>query len=200
MVVPPFLAPYTAAKAAMDSLAESVSVEVARYGIETCIVMPGPFTQGTEHFPNAAHAADDDVAAQYDETADALANNGAATEALFAPGVVQDVQAVADEIVRVVGLTARAPTGRRSTSPTSGTYRSPRSPWSNASDCSSASASATCSSRRRSRRPTRSLRGGVHPGLTRGAGRGPLERRRPGLPGRTARRGGRGGTRRPRCS
>jgi NAD(P)-dependent dehydrogenase (short-subunit alcohol dehydrogenase family) len=104
MVVPPFLAPYTAAKAAMDSLAESVSVEVARYGIETCIVMPGPFTQGTEHFPNAAHAADDDVAAQYDETADALANNGAATEALFAPGVVQDVQAVADEIVRVVGL------------------------------------------------------------------------------------------------
>ena len=104
MVVPPFLAPYTAAKAAMDSLAESISVEVARYGIETSIVMPGPFTQGTEHFPNAARAADDDVAAEYDKIADAIANNGAATEALFAPGVVQDVQAVADEIVRVVGL------------------------------------------------------------------------------------------------
>jgi NAD(P)-dependent dehydrogenase (short-subunit alcohol dehydrogenase family) len=104
MVVPPFLAPYTAAKAAMDSLAESVSVEVARYGIETSIVMPGPFTQGTEHFPNAARAADDDVAAEYDKIADAIANNGAATEALFAPGVVQDVQAVADEIVRIVGL------------------------------------------------------------------------------------------------
>jgi NAD(P)-dependent dehydrogenase (short-subunit alcohol dehydrogenase family) len=104
MVVPPFLAPYTAAKAAMDSLAESVSVEVARYGIETSIVMPGPFTQGTQHFPNAARAADDDVAAEYDKIADAIANNGAATEALFAPGVVQDVQAVADEIVRIVGL------------------------------------------------------------------------------------------------
>jgi NAD(P)-dependent dehydrogenase (short-subunit alcohol dehydrogenase family) len=104
MVVPPFLAPYTAAKAAMDSLAESVSVEVARYGIETSIVMPGPFTQGTQHFPNAARAADDDVAAEHDKIADAIANNGAATEALFAPGVVQDVQAVADEIVRIVGL------------------------------------------------------------------------------------------------
>src|SRR5919201_1700842 len=104
MVVPPFLAPYTAAKAAMDSLAESVSVEVARYGIETSIVMPGPFTQGTQHFPNAARATDDDVAAQYDKIADAIANNSAATEALFAPGVVQDVQAVADEIVRIVGL------------------------------------------------------------------------------------------------
>src|SRR5919199_992929 len=104
MVVPPFLAPYTAAKAAMDSLAESVSVEVARYGIETSIVMPGAFTQGTEHFPNAARAADDDVAAEYDKIADAIANNGAATEALFAPGVVQDVQAVADENVRIVGL------------------------------------------------------------------------------------------------
>ena len=104
MVVPPFLAPYTAAKAAMDSFAESVSVEVARYGIETSIVMPGPFTQGTAHFPNAEPARDEHLAADYDLIADAVANNGAATESLFAPGVVQDVQAVADEIVRIVDL------------------------------------------------------------------------------------------------
>ena len=95
---------YTAAKAAMDSFAESVSVEVARYGIETSILMPGPFTQGTEHFPNAATAEDDQVTEAYDLYFDALANNGAATEALFPPGVEQDVQAVADEIVRIVGL------------------------------------------------------------------------------------------------
>jgi NAD(P)-dependent dehydrogenase (short-subunit alcohol dehydrogenase family) len=104
MVVPPFLAPYTAAKAAMDSFAESVSVEVARYGIETSIVMPGPFTQGTAHFPNAEHARDENVAATYERIADAVADNGAATESLFAPGVAQDVQAVADEIVRIVDL------------------------------------------------------------------------------------------------
>jgi NAD(P)-dependent dehydrogenase (short-subunit alcohol dehydrogenase family) len=104
MLVPPFLAPYTAAKAAMDSFAESVSVDVARYGIETSIVMPGPFTQGTEHFANAERAADEAVTTQYGEIADAIADNGAATEALFPPGVVQDVQSVADEIVRIVGL------------------------------------------------------------------------------------------------
>lgn len=103
-VVPPFLAPYTAAKAAMDSIAESVAVEVARYGVETSIVMPGPFTQGTDHFPNAAFAEDTEVAKAYTLIADDVANNGAATEGLFAPGVVQDVQAVADDIVRIVGL------------------------------------------------------------------------------------------------
>ncbi len=109
MVVPPFLAPYTAAKAAMDSFAESVSVEVARYGIETSIVMPGPFTQGTAHFANAEPARDEHVAADYDRIADAVTEIGTATESLFAPGVVQNVQAVADDIVRIVGL----PHGRR---------------------------------------------------------------------------------------
>lgn len=104
-VVPPFLAPYTAAKAAMDSLAESVAVEVARFGIETSIVMPGPFTQGTAHFPNAGFAADERTSAQYDALyGEALARNGEATEGLFPPGQEQDVQAVADEIARVIGL------------------------------------------------------------------------------------------------
>ncbi|WP_045235207.1 SDR family NAD(P)-dependent oxidoreductase [Deinococcus pimensis] len=103
-VVPPFLAPYTAAKAAMDSLAESVSYEVARFGIETSIVMPGPFTQGTDHFANAARADDEHVTAAYGRYHDALARNQDATEGLFSPGVRQDVQAVADEIARIVAL------------------------------------------------------------------------------------------------
>ena len=38
---PPFLGPYAAAKAAMDSLAITLSYEVARFGIETSIVVPG---------------------------------------------------------------------------------------------------------------------------------------------------------------
>lgn len=106
-VVPPFLAPYTAAKAAMDSFADSVAVEVARFGIETSIVMPGPFTEGTAHFPNAGFPVDTDVTSAYEpEYGTALARNAAATESLFAPGVVQDVQAVADEIARIIGLPA----------------------------------------------------------------------------------------------
>lgn len=109
-VVPPFLSPYTAAKAASDSFAESVSVEVARFGIETSIVLPGPFTQGTAHFPNAGFPADELVAAAYEERyGESLARNAEATEGLFAAGVEQDVQAVADEIARIVAL----PPGRR---------------------------------------------------------------------------------------
>jgi len=106
-VVPPFLAPYTAAKAAMDSFAESIALEVSRFGIETSILMPGPFTQGTAHFPNAATPADTEIVKAYDvRYAETLAGNERATEALFGPGVAQDVQAVADEIARIVGLPA----------------------------------------------------------------------------------------------
>src|SRR5580692_9721350 len=47
---PPFLAPYFAAKAAMDALAVSYSTELALWGIETTIMVPGAFTKGTNHF------------------------------------------------------------------------------------------------------------------------------------------------------
>jgi NAD(P)-dependent dehydrogenase (short-subunit alcohol dehydrogenase family) len=50
---PPYLAPYFAAKSAMDALAVSYAAELARFGIETTIVVPGSFTGGTEHFANA---------------------------------------------------------------------------------------------------------------------------------------------------
>jgi len=38
---PPYLSPYFAAKAAMDSLAVSYASELTRWGIETSIVVPG---------------------------------------------------------------------------------------------------------------------------------------------------------------
>jgi NAD(P)-dependent dehydrogenase (short-subunit alcohol dehydrogenase family) len=41
---PPYLAPYFAAKAAMDALAVSYAGEMARWGIETSIIVPGAFT------------------------------------------------------------------------------------------------------------------------------------------------------------
>ena len=55
---PPYLAPYFAAKAAMDSLAVSYAAELIRWGIETSIVVPGAFTTGTNHFANAGKPED----------------------------------------------------------------------------------------------------------------------------------------------
>jgi NAD(P)-dependent dehydrogenase (short-subunit alcohol dehydrogenase family) len=62
---PPFLAPYFAAKAGMDALAQSYALELARFGIETTIVVPGAFTKGTEHFHHAAAPADTERADAY---------------------------------------------------------------------------------------------------------------------------------------
>jgi NAD(P)-dependent dehydrogenase (short-subunit alcohol dehydrogenase family) len=53
---PPFIGPYTAAKAAMDSLAITLSYEIARFGIETSIVVPGALHQGYRAFPDCRQA------------------------------------------------------------------------------------------------------------------------------------------------
>ena len=58
---PPYLAPYFAAKAAMDSLAVSYAAELARFDIETTIVVPGSFTSGTNHFATGGHPAEQTV-------------------------------------------------------------------------------------------------------------------------------------------
>ena len=63
---PPYLAPYFAAKAAMDALAQSYALEVARFGIESTIVVPGAFTHGTNHFAHSGSPADADVVAAYE--------------------------------------------------------------------------------------------------------------------------------------
>jgi NAD(P)-dependent dehydrogenase (short-subunit alcohol dehydrogenase family) len=63
---PPYLSPYFAAKAAMDSLAVSYASELTRWGIETSIVVPGAFTKGTNHFAHSGKPADTTRAAEYD--------------------------------------------------------------------------------------------------------------------------------------
>ncbi|KAN0091732.1 short-chain oxidoreductase protein [Hyaloscypha variabilis] len=62
---PPFLGPYFAAKAALDSLAVSYAGELARWGIETTIIVPGAYTKGTNHFANMGGPADKAIAAEY---------------------------------------------------------------------------------------------------------------------------------------
>ncbi|KAA1182400.1 SDR family oxidoreductase [Rhizobium tropici] len=63
---PPYLSPYFAAKAAMDSLAVSYASELTRWGIETAIIVPGAFTKGTNHFAHSGSPADKVRAAEYD--------------------------------------------------------------------------------------------------------------------------------------
>lgn len=64
---PPYLSPYFAAKAAMDSLAVSYAAELTRWGIETSIIVPGAFTKGTNHFAHAGSPADTARTAEYNE-------------------------------------------------------------------------------------------------------------------------------------
>ncbi|CAL9645962.1 SDR family oxidoreductase [Streptomyces sp. enrichment culture] len=106
VVLPPFLGPYVASKTAADALAQVTAYEVNPLGIETTIVMPGPFTQGTEHFPNASHAGDTARSAGYAQLDPLVARNEEATEGLFPEGVDAHPRAVAEEITRVLGLPA----------------------------------------------------------------------------------------------
>jgi NAD(P)-dependent dehydrogenase (short-subunit alcohol dehydrogenase family) len=55
---PPFLAPYFAAKAGMDALAESYAAELIKFGIDTVIVVPGAYPTGTSHFAHAGSPSD----------------------------------------------------------------------------------------------------------------------------------------------
>ena len=80
---------------------------MAVYGIETTILMPGVFTQGTAHFANAAFPADQERVSEYEERVGPfLASSGEDTEKLFPDGVPADPQIVADEISRIVDLPA----------------------------------------------------------------------------------------------
>ncbi|HEX7815027.1 SDR family oxidoreductase [Dyella sp.] len=106
---PPYLAPYFAAKAGMDALAISYAGELARWGIETSIIVPGAFTQGTNHFTHAGAPADTTRAQLYAhgptaDVSDTVLKGLAALEPEDA-----DPQAVARAIVDVVN----APFGKR---------------------------------------------------------------------------------------
>jgi NAD(P)-dependent dehydrogenase (short-subunit alcohol dehydrogenase family) len=99
---PPFLAPYFAAKAAMDALAVSYASELTLWGIETTIMVPGAFTKGTNHFAHSGSPSDVDRAAEYLTGPYA----GVADEILKGLAVLEPADAdpadVAREIVRVV--------------------------------------------------------------------------------------------------
>jgi NAD(P)-dependent dehydrogenase (short-subunit alcohol dehydrogenase family) len=99
---PPYLAPYFAAKAAMDAMAVQYARELARWGIETSIIVPGAFTSGTNHFAHSGTPADKARAAEYE--AGPYSGFGEQIQKAFAAIVPPDANAsaVADAIVNVV--------------------------------------------------------------------------------------------------
>lgn len=100
----PFTGPYAASKAAGDVLAEVMSLEVSRYGIETVIVQPGAYTSGTNHFMHAVGPADIEVVSQYDRLgglSDELAERLNSTNL---PDRRHDVDEVAEAIRDIVAM------------------------------------------------------------------------------------------------
>jgi len=100
---PPYLAPYFAAKAGMDSLAVSYAAELARWGVDTSIVVPGSFTHGTNHFAHAGRPADAAVEAEYETKYAGLMEQVAGKLAALAPADA-NASLVSDEIARIVAL------------------------------------------------------------------------------------------------
>lgn len=105
---PPYLGPYFAAKAAMDSLAVTYAGELARWGVETSIVVPGSFTSGTNHFAHSGHPSDEAVEAEYETKYAGLMEQVSQKLAALAPENA-DASLVSDEIARIVAL----PEGQR---------------------------------------------------------------------------------------
>ncbi|MEU1785865.1 SDR family oxidoreductase [Streptomyces sparsogenes] len=100
---PPYLGPYFAAKAAMDSLAVTYAGELARWGVETSIIVPGSFTSGTNHFAHSGHPADESVEAEYETRYAGLMDQVSQKLATLAPEDA-DASLVSDEIARLVAL------------------------------------------------------------------------------------------------
>jgi NAD(P)-dependent dehydrogenase (short-subunit alcohol dehydrogenase family) len=101
----PYLAPYFAAKAAMDSLAVCYARELTRWGIETSIIVPcAAFANGTTTLVRAGAPADTVVAAEY-ETGPYV-GFGSPVPKVFAAVVAPDaaVSAVTQIIVKVVEI------------------------------------------------------------------------------------------------
>lgn len=106
---PPFLAPYFAAKAAMDSLAVSYASELTRWGIETSIIVPGAFTKGTNHFAHSGSPADAARAAEYLEGP----YKGISDKALQGLAALEPADADPQEVARAIVDVVGKPFGQR---------------------------------------------------------------------------------------
>ncbi|WP_208249828.1 SDR family oxidoreductase [Rhizobium sp. T1470] len=106
---PPYLAPYFAAKAAMDSVAVSYASELARWGIETAIIVPGAFTRGTKHFAHSGSPADAARAAEYNDGP----YRGVPEQALQGLAALEPADADAGSVATSIAQVVAMPFGKR---------------------------------------------------------------------------------------
>ena len=103
-IVAPFMMPYVAGKYALDAVAETTAYEVQPLGIETVIVLPGTFMDGTSHFQTAVHPQDTQAVDGYAAVQPEFDNYSPGLRRLFRDAQPAPVQAVADAIARVLAL------------------------------------------------------------------------------------------------
>jgi NAD(P)-dependent dehydrogenase (short-subunit alcohol dehydrogenase family) len=106
---PPYLAPYFATKAAMDALAVGYAAELARWGIETSIIVPGLFPKTSSHYIHSGRPADSILAEEYSDGPTADVSEIALKGLAALQAADTDPQELADAIVGVVN----APFGKR---------------------------------------------------------------------------------------
>jgi len=101
---PPFLAPHLAAKAAMDSLAVSYARELARWGIESSIIVPGVFAAGKKRLLRTGTPADTAVVDEYEggPYAGMASRVREAFDAVVSPDA--DASMVAEALVGIVDM------------------------------------------------------------------------------------------------
>ncbi|WP_299530612.1 SDR family oxidoreductase [Ulvibacterium sp.] len=101
-IISPFQGPYVASKAAQDKLAETTHYEVSRFGIDSVIIQPGAYTQGTNHFPGAQKPNREDVVKDYtpiETLPDELVGN---LQRIVAEGEEAHVEDIAKAILYVI--------------------------------------------------------------------------------------------------
>lgn len=104
---PPFMGPYVAAKAAEDLLAQTYAYELARFGIETTIVVSGVLPDASRPADEPTVPADAAIAQAYDRYAALLEPHTRRRDG--ARPADDELDHVAAEVVRIVAL----PHGRR---------------------------------------------------------------------------------------
>jgi len=107
-VTAPFMTPYVIGKAGLDALAENTAYEVSQFGIETTILMPGVFLDGTSHFETAEFPIDQAVLKDYDRLQKDYDNYEPGLRNLFRFGDAP-IQGVADRISEILDI----PKGQR---------------------------------------------------------------------------------------
>jgi hypothetical protein len=93
----------------MDALAVLYPRGLARWGIETTIVVPGAFTKGTNHFAHAGKPADTGRAAEYDNGTYA----GVPEQSLKGLASLEPADADAGEVAREIARVVDLPFGKR---------------------------------------------------------------------------------------